>query len=153
MKFETLQSEWAKDTQIDPLDLISESLKVPALHSKYYLIYINEIKILKQYQVEYDKIYNDRWEHVFGDGLDLETLKKRGWEPVGKRITGSGPERQKIIDRVMAADDVLIPYVIKLSMQKEKVEFIKSILNELMFNRKQMLKNATELYMFAGQRG
>ena len=153
MKFETLQSEWAKDTQIDPLDLIGESLKVPALHSKYYNQYIIEIRIMKLYQAEYDKLYHDRWEHFFGTGLDLETLKKRGWEPVGKKITGSGPERQKIIDRVLAADEIMVDYTLKLSMQKEKVEFIKSILNELMFNRKQMLKNATELYMFAGQRG
>ena len=80
MKLEDIQTIWAKDAQIDGEKLDSESIKIPQLHNKYYIIYSDERLRLKSFQFEMDKITKLKREY-FGGRMDKEELDKLGWVP------------------------------------------------------------------------
>jgi hypothetical protein len=42
MKLEDIQKEWEADAPINQLDLVSESLRIPKLHEKYYKMFMSE---------------------------------------------------------------------------------------------------------------
>ena len=39
---EKINKEWAEDSKIDEINLVSESAKIPKLHHKYYMMYITQ---------------------------------------------------------------------------------------------------------------
>lgn len=138
MKLEDIQVLWEKDSMIDPLQLSDEALKIPKLHNVYYRIFIQERMILKKYEAEFKELQNLR--HGFYVGtLDDETLSEKGWtqsyKEFGLKVLKSD------VGRYLESDKLLIDQSLKIGLQKEKVDFLFSILDSIKY-RNNIISNA-----------
>ncbi|NDG32076.1 hypothetical protein EB118_18620, partial [bacterium] len=85
MKLEDIQLLWDKDSKINPTDLAAESLRVPDLHNKYYKIYTNERLLLSKWELEFKKLYKEKYEYYMGI-MDEGELRVNGWEPFALKV-------------------------------------------------------------------
>jgi len=139
MKLEEIESLWEQDSKIDRTDLDNESLKIPMLHSKYYKIYLREKIQLKSEELEYKQFYKLKHEYYNGK-LSQEDLKDLGWEPFQFVLKN---DLQVYID----ADKDVITKLLKLQVQREKVELLESIIKTLN-GRGFLIKNAIDFIRF-----
>ena len=139
MKLEEIESLWEQDSKIDRTDLDNESLKIPMLHSKYYKIYLREKIQLKSEELEYKQFYKLKHEYYNGK-LSQEDLKNLGWEPFQFVLKN---DLQVYID----ADKDVITKLLKLQVQREKVELLESIIKTLN-GRGFLIKNAIDFIRF-----
>ena len=136
MKFEDLQSEWDKDCKIDRTDLTAESLKTPTLTSKYYKYYVRERFILKKLETELAVLSLEKRE-FYTQGPSKEQLEK-GWNMPPK-----GMILKNEVEHYLQADKEIIQMTLKVFGQKQKVEFLQAIIDDL--NRRSFtIKNAIE---------
>jgi len=140
MKIEDIEKEWSKDSQIDSSSLDTESLKIPSLHNKYYKIFIKEKIHYKKMECEYDEFLQTKKDYYNGK-LSQEELKEYNWKQCNEIIIKN--ELPGILD----ADNDLNEKKLKLSLQSEKIDFLKSILYRLN-NRSYTIKNAIEFLKF-----
>lgn len=124
MLLENIQEYWEQDSQIDRMNLAEESLKIPKLHSKYYKILIQEALQLKKYDSDLKVLKLEKFE-FYTQGPSKETHQK-GWEmPLSGRILKSE------VNTYLEADKDIIKATLKVAYQKEKVDFVDSILKEI----------------------
>jgi hypothetical protein len=121
MKLEEIQSLWEKDSVIDRSELGEESLKIPQLHSKYYKIYSDERMSLRKLDYQYINLKIQKYSYYYGS-MSEEELKERGWEPNPLKILKSD------IPMYIESDSDIIAIQAKIDMQKEKVEFVESVI-------------------------
>lgn len=140
MKLEDIQVSWKQDSQIDRTELGEESLRIPQLHSKYFNIYSQERLALKKLQAEYKHLYKCKFELYTGT-ISEEELVERGWEPFPLKILKAD------MSVYMEADEDLNKADLKIEMQKEKIDFLDSIIKSLT-NRGFQIKNAIEWTKF-----
>jgi hypothetical protein len=145
MKLETIESMWAADAKIDPLDLGQQALYVPQLHSKWYKVYLQERLTLKKQEHDWNQLKNDRYQFYDGS-LDDETLTERGWlqefRSFSKKILKSD------INRYLDADKIIAEAALKVAYQKEKVLFLESILDNIKY-RGNAIRSAIEWAKFS----
>ncbi len=140
MKLEDVEKLWEEDCQIDRSALDEESLKIPYLHNKYYKIYLREKLHLKVEQSGYTAYFKLKHEYYTGK-LSTQECKDYGWEPFPFVLKGD-------IQIYLDADKELSDRLIKLQVQKEKVEFLENIIKTLN-NRGYLIKNAIDFRRFA----
>lgn len=140
MKLEEIESLWQQDCSIDRTSLDQESLKIPMLHSKYYKIYLREKVQLKAEEGEYNLFYKTKHEYYTGK-LSEEELKQYGWEPFQFILKGD-------LSIYMNADKELTERLLKLQVQREKVDLLESIIKTLN-NRGFLIKNAVDFIRFS----
>ena len=140
MKLEDIQTIWGKDSQIDGEKLDNESIKIPQLHNKYYIIYSDERLRLKSFQFEMDKITKLKREY-FGGRMDKEELDKLGWVPFPFKLLKND------IEAYIHADEDVIKNKFKIMMSEEKVNYLESIIKTLN-NRNFLIKNAIDWRRF-----
>lgn len=140
MKLEEIESLWEQDIKIDGTSLDEESLKIPYLHNKYYKIFIREKIQLKAEQNSYNQFFRLKHEYYTGK-LSQQELKDLGWEPFQFVLKGD-------IQTYLDSDVELCDKLIKLQVQKEKVEFLENIIKTLN-NRGFLIKNAIDFRRFA----
>ena len=121
MKLEDIQILWDKDSKINPVDLATESLRVPDLHNKYYKIYTNERLLLSKWELEFKKLYKEKYEYYMGI-MDEGELRVNGWEPFTLKVLKAD------LPIYMEADQDITNFSHKLSLQKEKINFLKLFL-------------------------
>jgi len=140
MKLEEILAEWDKDAMIDKTDLGNESIRIPQLHNKYYRIYIQEKLILTKYKEEHKRLKLDKHEFYFM-GPTPETEEK-GWKlpPQGKILKAD-------LNNYIDADDDIIKRNLKIGIQYEKVEMLKSIIDSFK-NRGFLVKQALDWEKF-----
>ena len=63
---ETLQEMWEKDSKIDPDNLHTESLNIPALHAKYFDLYNTLFLLRKKAEQQRKNIRHERYEYFSG---------------------------------------------------------------------------------------
>lgn len=124
MTLEEIQALWSKDAKIDRVELGEEAIKIPQIHSKYFKIYSTERLTLKKMQEDSKQLWKDLWDYYQGN-FDYEDLKERGWDQVNIKILKA--DIQIHID----ANQAWIDNNLKLAYQKEKVEFLESIIKSL----------------------
>lgn len=139
MKLEEIEALWEQDVKIDRTDLDSESLKIPSLHQKYYKLYLREKVQLKAEEQEYKQFYKLKHEYYTGK-LSKSELDEFGWEPFQFVLKN---DLQVYID----ADKDIASRLLKLSVQKEKVQFLEDIIKTLN-TRGFLIKNAIEFIRF-----
>jgi hypothetical protein len=140
MRLEEIQSLWEQDAQIDRTELGDESLRIVKLHSKYYRIFSQERLMLRKMEAEYKELYRDKYEW-FNGTLAKETMNLHGWEPNPLKILRTD------ISMYIEADEQMRTAGLKVEMQREKVEFLESIIKTLIpmgYN----IKNAIEWAKF-----
>lgn len=139
MKLEEIEALWETDSKIDRTELDLESLKIPTLHSKYYKIYLREKVQLKAEEQDYKQFYKTKHEYYTGK-LSQEELREYGWEPFQFVLKN---DLQVYLD----ADKDVSERLLKLAVQKEKVELLENIIKTLN-NRGFLIKNAIDFIRF-----
>lgn len=121
MKLDDIFAEWDKDCDLDRNKLDVVSLRIPQLHAKYARIMSNERLLLKKYESDMKELKLEK--HLFYiDGPTKEQVDK-GWEiPARGRILKSD------VGPWIDADKDIIALSLKIGMQQEKVETLKTIM-------------------------
>ena len=136
MKFEDIFDEWKKDSDIDQTDLGNESLKIPKLHHKYYMMLLSERSSLRKLEAQMKQLKLSKYE-FYSQGHTEET-KKLGWE-----LPPRGIILKADIPIYIEADRDIIELSLKIGVQGEKVDFLDSILKSLQ-TRNFLIKNAID---------
>ena len=136
MKFEEIFDEWKRDSEIDQTDLGNESLKIPKLHHKYYMMLMAERSSLRKLESQMKQLKLSKYE-FYSQGHTEET-KKLGWE-----LPPRGIILKADIPMYIEADRDIIDLSLKIGIQGEKVEFLDSIIKSLQ-TRNFLIKNAID---------
>ena len=140
MKLELIIEEWTKDCKIDDTDLSRESLKIPSLHAKYYDWYNKENLLLTKTEHDFyrlKKIKND----YYSGRMSQEELTEYGWDQFELRIMKDD------LDLYIKSDKDLQTVLLKLQLQKEKVDTLKDIIKSL-HERGFLIKNSVEIMKY-----
>jgi len=139
MKLEEIEALWEQDIKIDRTELDSESLKIPSLHSKYYKIYLREKVQLKAEDQSYKQFYKLKHEYYTGK-LSQTELNELGWEPFQFLLKNE-------LQVYMESDKEMCDRLLKLNVQREKVQFLEDIIKTLN-TRGFLIKNAIDFIRF-----
>lgn len=122
MKLEDIFIEWDKDSKLDRTKLDIVSLGIPQMHAKYIRFLSHERLLLQKYESEYKELKLEKHE-FYVDGPNEEQVAK-GWQlpPKGRILKNDvGP--------YIEADKDIITLSLKIGLQKEKIEVLKSIVD------------------------
>ena len=115
MDFDKIIEEWKHDCPIDDTTLDKESVKIPTLHGKYLELHSREKIFLNYLQVEYKKLYREKWEYYSGKAekpFQLKLLKTD-------------------LHIYLDSDDKLCELKEKIDTQKQKVSYVESVIKSL----------------------
>jgi len=124
MKLDEIQMMWERDAQVDRTELGEEALRIPMLHSKYFKVFSAERLLLRKLEADFKTTYRDKYEWYNGT-ISEETLKAHEWEPNPLKILRTD------IPMHLEADRDIQTIALKIEMQKEKVDFVESIIKSL----------------------
>ena len=141
MKFEDIFEQWNIDSSIDKTELADESLKIPKLHHKYYLMLVAEKSSLKKLESQLKELKLSKYE-FYSQGHTEET-KQLGW-----KLPARGMILKADIPMYMEADKDIIDLSLKIGMQQEKVDFLESIIKSFQ-TRGYIIKNAIDFMRFS----
>jgi len=140
MKFDDIRKMVSKDMVIDDTELDLESLKIPQLHNKYLNLFHDERLVLKKLEADKRELTRDKWEFYSGK-MSQEELERRGWEPFQLKIL------KQDLDRYLYSDSDVTLLMDKITLQKEKVDYLTSIVKSIS-GRGWEIKNAIEWRRF-----
>ena len=124
MRLEDIEAEWSKDCIIDDTELDTEALNIPKLHNKYLKTHNQENLLLKKMNYKYKELERNKYEYYSGK-MCQEDLEEQGWEQFDHKLL------KQDIPRYLESDPQLIESLMKMDLQKEKVEFLKAILTSI----------------------
>ena len=139
MKLENIIAEWSKDSKIDPFNLGNEAISIPNLHHKYYQIYLAEKAQYYGYESEYKKLRLLKFE-FYTQGPTKP--QHQNWE-----LPAIGKILRSDVQMYMDSDEDLVAAELKIKYQKEKIDFVDSIIKSLT-NRGFQIKSAIEYERF-----
>jgi hypothetical protein len=141
MKLEDILAEWDKDSQLDRTKLDLAALDIAKMHAKYIRILSNERMLLLKYEADYKRLKFDKYEY-YDEGPSEDTPKEWLQEspPRGRIIKSEIP-------RYLEADKDIITLTLKIGLQKEKIETLKSIV-DMISRLGFQIKNAIEWMRF-----
>lgn len=125
MKLDAIQDAWAEDSAINRAVLGDVALGVPLLHHKYYKILSAERLRFHHMSSELRRLKRNRESWMMGH-LTSDELETLGWE----QWQYSKPIASKMKEAIESCDDV-IDATLFLSLQKEKLDFLDSILHTI----------------------
>ena len=138
MNLEHIQEMWQKDSVMDPDNLHDESLKIPQLHSKYYILY-NTITLLREKaKTSYSKVRLERYNYYSGKA-PAEVYEQ---EPFPYKVRD-----KEALQRHMDADEKLSTVELKVRYYDTELKFLEEIIKNIS-NRTYQIKNAIEWQQF-----
>jgi hypothetical protein len=140
MDIEFLYNEWAKDGEIDQVNISKSTTDIPKLHNKYFRWYVEEGLKLKKLKAEYKILYKLKNEWYRGE-LDDEELKQHGWKPQPLKILRAD------IPQYLEADPDVVKLSLKIGLQEEIVAYLESIIKHIS-NRNFLLKTIVDWERF-----
>lgn len=140
MNIERIKEMVEADLKIDGTELADESVRIPQLHSKYLNIMHDESLVLRKHETDYKVLRRQKWEYYSGK-MSEDDLKNLGWEPFDHRIL------RQDLDVYLESDADLLRIQSKVDLQKQKVEYLDSILKGIN-NRQWVIRNAIEWRKF-----
>jgi hypothetical protein len=140
MDIEFLYNEWAKDGEIDQVNISKSTTDIPKLHNKYFRWYVEEGLKLKKLKAEYKILYKLKNEWYRGE-LDDEELKQHGWKPQPLKILRAD------IPQYLEADPDVVKLSLKIGFQEEIVAYLESIIKHIS-NRNFLLKTIVDWERF-----
>lgn len=135
MKLTEIMDEWDKDSNIDILELVKETVKSAKLHSKYKRIYITEKLLKDAYEDELKKLNADKYDYYLHGSTDETNAK--GWPLLTVTLNSV------TVKKYLAGDTDIITLTRKVSLQNEKLDLVEDILKEV-GNRSYHLTNIRE---------
>ena len=133
-----LQEMWEKDSKIDPDNLHTESLNIPALHAKYFDLYNTLFLMRKKAEQQRKNIRHERYEYFSGKS-DPEVYAEN---PFPKKIRD-----KDTMTKYLDADEKLSTSNLKIDYYDTMLTYIESILKVIQ-NRTYQIKNAIEFMRF-----
>lgn len=140
MNIERIREMVETDLKIDGTELADESVRIPQLHGKFLNIFHDESLVLRKYDTDYKILRRQKWEYYSGK-MSEEDLKVLGWQPFDHRIL------RQDLDIYMDSDSDLLKIQSKIDLQKQKVDYLDSILKGIN-NRQWVIRNAIEWRKF-----
>jgi len=140
MKLDQIRAMAERDINIDKTELGDESARIPQLHNKYLNMFHDERLVLSKMSVDYKILHKNKWEWMTGK-MSQETLDSLKWEPFQTRIM------RQDLDLYLDADSELNEAESRLTLQKEKVEYLESLLKGIS-QRHWIIRNAIEWRKF-----
>ena len=138
MDLETIQSMWAKDSQIDIIKVHEEAAKIPSLHAKYWDVY-NSLKLLKEKALTQESnIKLDRYNYYTGKS-DPEVYQA---EPFPYKV-----REKDAIKRYMDADEKVQQSTLKIRYYDVMLTYLEDIIKQV-GNRSYQLKNIIDWHNF-----
>ena len=138
MNLEQIQEMWQKDSVMDPDNLHDESLKIPQLPSKYYILY-NTITLLREKaKTSYSKVRLERYNYYSGKA-PAEVYEQ---EPFPYKVRD-----KEALQRHMDADEKLSTIELKVRYYDTELKFLEEIIKNIS-NRTYQIKNAIEWQQF-----
>ena len=138
MNLEQIQEMWQKDSVMDPDNLHDESLKIPQLHSKHYILY-NTITLLREKaKTSYSKVRLERYNYYSGKA-PAEVYEQ---EPFPYKVRD-----KEALQRHMDADEKLSTVELKVRYYDTELKFLEEIIKNIS-NRTYQIKNAIEWQQF-----
>lgn len=138
INLDEIQTMWAEDSQINIDDLHNESLKVPALHSKYYNIYNNFSLLRKRTENQYKIKKLERYNYYNGKA-DPEVYRE---EPFPYKVRD-----KESMQRYLDADKELSNILLKLEYYDITLKFLEEVIKNIT-NRTYQIKNSIEFLKF-----
>jgi|TARA_R110002074_G_scaffold373612_3_gene549743 hypothetical protein len=129
-----------RDLVMDETELNVESMKTPQLHNKYLILLSDEKLILGKIESDVNILKRDKWLYYTGK-MSKEELDKRGWEPFDLTVLKTD------IDRFMLSDDDIIHITNKILLQKEKVNYLESVV-KIINNRQWFIRSTIDWLKF-----
>lgn len=133
-----IQKMWEKDAHIDMDNLHDESIKVPALHAKYFEMYNTVVLLKKKAEQSRKNVRHERYEYFTGKADPDVYLEN----PFPKKIRDKDT-LQKYLD----ADDKLSQISLKVEYFETIINYLESILKVIQ-NRTYQIKNAIDFLKF-----
>jgi hypothetical protein len=140
LTLEELNEMWAKDSQINEVDLGSEALKIPKLHNKYYTIFVKEMLRVKKYRADLKELELAKHEYYTGTMAE-EDLKARGWRPYSLKIMKSE------VSRYIDSDPDIIALSLKIEYHLQIASYLEDIIKNIN-NRNFIIKSAIDWNRF-----
>lgn len=125
MKLENILAEWDVDSQLDRTKLDTVSLDLPKMHAKYLRILANERLLLKKYDAEYKQLKFDKYDFYCDGWSEDHPIEWKEQQPARGRILKAD------VGRYLEADKDIINLSLKMGMQNEKIEVLKSIVDTI----------------------
>ena len=125
MKLDDIIGLWQEDSVINNSELGEEAIKISKLHSKYYQIFIHEKLLLRKYESQLKELRLEKSEfYMFGPSTQEQIDK--GW-----KLPAAGKVLKTDLPNYIDADKDIIEMTLKIGLQKEKVDFLDSIIKSL----------------------
>lgn len=140
MNLSDIEKMWAKDSQIDPDNLHTESQNIPSLHAKYYQLHNQFTQLKIQAKSSYDNIYLERHNYYAGKA-EPEVYEK---EPFPYKVRD-----KDALERHMKADEKVSTAQQKLSVYEMIIKYLEDII-KCIHNRSFHINNAIEWHKFQG---
>ena len=142
MNYDAISRLWKDHANIDITNLAEESAKVPNLHAKFYDIYSKENIKLTQMELNHEKLYRLKNEY-YSCRITDQDLKANGWEPFNLRLLKDD------LKMYINSDQDIIDSLLKICIQREKTEFLKSIIDQIN-KRSFTIKNSIDFLKWSG---
>ena len=140
MNIERIREMVEVDLKMDGTELADESIRIPQLHNKYLNIFHDENLVLRKYETDYKILRRQKWEYYSGK-MSEDDLKSFGWQPFDHRIL------RQDLDVYLESDSDLLKIQSKVELQKQKVEYIDSLLKGIN-GRQWIIRNAIDWKKF-----
>lgn len=121
MNIDQIKAQAELDTIINPSNLDEESIKIPQIHNKYLCMLLDEKITLEALESKLKLLRRDKWLYYSGK-MSQEELKQKGWQPFDLNIL------KQEVDRFIDSDIDVINLSNKVFVQKEKVNYIESVI-------------------------
>lgn len=140
MSTDEISEMWAVDSRIDETQLMQESKKIPALHSKYYNLYFKEVLKVKKFKADYKELEHAKYEYYSGN-MDGDELRERGWPPFRLKVI------RQDMDKYMQADKDIIALSLKIDYHSARANFLEDIIKTI-HSRNFVIKNMIDVLKF-----
>jgi Recombination, repair and ssDNA binding protein UvsY len=124
LKLEDIFELWSEYAVIDKTALDDEALKIPKAHNKFYRLYSAERLRVRQQKSDLNKLLLEKYT-FYTEGPTKEQVDA-GWKlpPRGKIIKNE-------VEKYLEADQDIIDLNLRIAYTQEKVDALKSIIDEL----------------------
>jgi hypothetical protein len=127
-----------EDARMDLSALDEESAKTPILHGKYYGFMMEEVRILKLAEQEWDSVYREKFEYYTGKSKDQIYEDS----PLDLRVAKTD------LDIYIKADRDLQALQRKLNIQKTKCKMLEDYIKNVINSRGFQIRDAVEFLKF-----
>lgn len=137
MKLSEIEEMVRADSELDQSRLDFEVLRIPQLHAKYYRIFMEEVRVLKEIQFETSVVRKKKTDYYLGRATDAEYKEK----PLDVKVLKTD------LDLYLAADEDLQKLERNAAMQKLKTEMLEKFISTLK-ERSFSIKTALDFMKF-----